>query len=295
MRTAVLLVLAALAAPGCGRKDRDREAPARTEPVPPAARTTPRPAPRPATDARVDLISRCWAGVDSGDPARACFATDALPPRASFPDLQHKLGSILVAGDQAVVTFVAQGSNRAAFRGRPPSYNSIGLLGAQHLRLAGGKITGSTIYLHGQSLLGQIGMLPPHASYRAVASAGQTRTVIASDDATEKANLTAVTAIEAALAAGTIADAVAAFAPDGRFIYVPGAADAVGAAALAKRLAIWREQVRGAPAAAPWTLAAGEQVAIGTDDELHLYRLAGGKVTELWVYGAATARQPPAP
>jgi hypothetical protein len=294
MRTAVLLVLAALAAPGCGKKDRDREAPARTEPVPPpAARTTPRPAPRPPTDARVDLIARCWAGVDSGAPA--CFAIDALPPRASFPDLQHKLGTILVAGDQAVVTFVAQGSNRAAYRGRPPSYHAIGLLGAQHLRLAGGKITDSTIYLHAQSLLGQIGMLPPNASYRAVASGGQTRVVVASGDDAEQANLAAVTAIETALAAGKIADAVAAFALDGRFIYTPGAVDAMGAEALTKRLSLWHEQIAGSAAAARWTLAAGDQVAVGTADELHLYRLAGGKVSELWIYTAATARQPPAP
>ena len=56
---------------------------------------------------------------------------------------------------------MAQGSNRAAYRGRPPSYHAIGLLGAQHVQLAGGKLTGSTIYLHAQSLLGQIGVPLP--------------------------------------------------------------------------------------------------------------------------------------
>ncbi len=294
-RLATLVAAVSLTAGGgCGGKD-DRERPAAetAAPVERPARTGPVGPPPPPGDARVSALKRCW-----GEGQPSCRWDPGAA--AALVDLRHELGLILVAGDDAVVTFAVHGRER---EGRPGSTTGriIGLLGAQRVRVAGGTVSAPQYYVDGHSLVGQLGRLPPDASYRAAAQPGglgQTRIAVAGGDDAEAANLAAAGKVEAALARGAIDQALAGFAERARFIYVPGPSDAAGTARVGKELGAWRKRAGARPPAVTWTLAAGEHVALGVDTaagrELHLLRFAGGVVAELWIYAdrPASPRRP---
>ena len=286
-----------------------------------------------------ESVKACWAAYDAGDAKKmkACYAptftqtaVDFMPPaeiktvdavierqkmmKAAFSDLHHALGVVLVNGTNALVLASAHGTNDGELMGKPATKKTLAQPFAEFIEgNDAGQATRIEAFVDQGMFSAQMGWMPAeHAGrYRTewdAKSWGNTKVIIAKNDATEKANLEVAKKFHAAFNAHAVDKVTELYADDVMFRYVPEAKDVTGKDAVSKALDDYYKMTSDVKAKVAWSWAAGEYVVTranisGTNDgafpgggpaeptnkkfsldELEVLKIADGKIKEQWVF-----------
>jgi predicted ester cyclase len=326
--TCVVALGLVLAAPaGCKKGDEDDKAAATEK----ASKPTTEEAKGPVTgEALVQEVDRCWGLVEAWDKEalRGCFTdkvevnyADNVPPeratsvneaivqvgvvRNAFPDFKVERSIILVNGSKSADVVRVTGTHRNASLGIPPTGKPISFVQAQvGEHDPQGRTTRTTFYVDQSTVFHQLGVVASATATDAEPSWGEPIRAVAKNDDTERGNLEVVKRSIDALAKADTAGAVAAYADDAVFRYIPEGKPYTGRQEIEQRLGGYSAfdysiTTRDAWAAGDWVVAeitvkgklkedfAGTKGTKGKTWELsslELYRLAGGKVKRHWSF-----------
>jgi|SRR5688572_13320191 len=315
-----------------------------SEPAPPPP---PPPPPVKTAQERVQLYQDCWNHFNTKayDRMASCYASamtaevaDSATPKvttpadaiaqmkkdeAAFPDRRGELRYVFVNGSHIAGVVLYTGTNSGAMAGpdgkpMPATNKSIGMLMGHALDLDanGAAATRETVYLEEGTMMAQLGLNPNPARKPEKGTGAAPVIVIAKNDATEAANVTAVRAMYDAFAKKDVKAMQAAMTDDFKLIEIAQAMD------LDKKAAdkSMSEFMRGFPDLTPsvttiW--AAGDFVIVegsisGTNTGpmpsmgmkkptgkkitvrfMEVYEMSGGKAKTEWLFynGAAFASQ----
>lgn len=255
------VLLAALSLGGACKKEEEKkpDSPKTTEP--PAEPTKSEPAAaRPAAGDLSAQIEGCWAAFGTWDKEKFsdCFAdvtdvgtVDGVPPdtvktpkevvmqvgvfRNAFPDFKADLVMVLVSGRKAATVGLLTGTHKGRSLGMPPTNKPINLYYAQVIEAnEQGRFLVERDYNDQATLLHQLGVQESQiAPTKEEPWADKVRVTAKNDDA-EKANIETFKASFAARTKGDSAAAVASYADDAVFRYMPEAEPYRGKTEIAK-------------------------------------------------------------
>jgi steroid delta-isomerase-like uncharacterized protein len=221
MRWIRLLALT-IAACGGGAKT----APAPAGPAPVAEAPAPPPAPPPPTEREqrvADRVLECLRAVNARDAAAiaGCHTDTAeasvsgssektvggkdiaekfyQPISAGFPDVQFRVPLLLVNGSRAAALAHGYGLHGGTWMGHKRTNRPVGVYLARFIELEDEKIARELHVFDPATVLAQIGKLKTPARKMTEPPAGETRVVLAQDDARERANADVVRSVCAAL------------------------------------------------------------------------------------------------
>lgn len=329
-----LLVLAAMVAGAC--KDQGGGKPAKGEE---SAAPAPKPAPAAepagkgaADGALVAAVDRCWSMLESWnkDAYLDCFAdtasvtyVDNVPPqqgknradavvqagmfRNAFPDFKAERSLVLAKGSKWVLVARLSGTHKNASLGLPPTGKAISTLWAEVGELGpDGRIASTRNYMDQSTLLHQLGILESETAASAEEPWPAPVRVVARNDDAERANLDAVRQGIDAIGKRDVAGALAMYAENATFRYLPEAKPYRGLSELKGRLTSYvavskdfTQKIRDQWAAGNWVVVElttsghlsedlpGVKGTKGKPwqlDTLEIMKLAGGKVVEHWSF-----------
>ena len=333
------VVVAALAAGSACKKDKDRDEgkadPAQGATPATGNKTAGAGAPTGTVkgEGLVAAIDRCWGLIETWDKIalEGCFEenskidfVDNLPPqtttnrgetimalgvfRNAFPDFKAERAIIAVNGDRSFVMARITGTHKGASLGIPPTGKVTDGWQAQSQRNdPQGRIVSANVYSDQATFLHQLGVLESATAASKEESWGTPVRVVAKDDDTERGNLEVVKRAFDALGKGDVAGAMAMYAPDVVYRYVPEAKVQKGPSEIESSLKApisisedWKVSIRDAWAAGDWVIAeittggklardlpgaAGSKGRVWELSSLELLRLEGKKVKVHWSFG----------
>ncbi len=232
------------------------------------------------------------------------------PYWTAFPDINHDLQLVLVNGNNAVVVVLAKGTHTGDMMGIPPTNKKIGFLSAQAVSHTGGVVTTDAHWVDQGTMMGQLGLNPmPHPE--AIESlAAEPTVVIADGGETEQANLAVAKAHGEAFSAHEVDKVIEHYADDAVFKYVAEKDEIKGKDGVKKALSDYYAMSSDVKGKQSWQWAAGDYVVMrGTSegthdgdmgelkktgkpfkmDELHILKLADGKIVEHWIFANSLA------
>jgi predicted ester cyclase len=188
-----------------------------------------------------DRMASCYASVmtsENADSAQPTMTTpaDAMAQmkkdEAAFPDRHGEIRYVFVNGGHVAGVVLYTGTNSGAMTGpdgkpMPATNKSIGLLMGHALDLDanGAAATRETSYVDEGTMMAQLGLNPSPARKAEKATGATPVIVMAKNDATETANMTAVRAMYDALAKKDVKAMQAAMADDYKLIEIGQAMD----------------------------------------------------------------------
>ena len=278
----------------------------------------------------LERVDRCWGSYEAWDKEayRDCFSeeptvtyVDNVPPqevtsrndaivqagafRNAFPDFKAERVAILVNGKRSALVARVTGTHRNASMGMPPTGKPVSTLHAEVAQYDDeGRIQRVRAYMDHSTLLHQLGILESASAAGAEKPWPAPVRAVARGDEGERRNLEVVKAGLGALAKAEVPGAVAMYAEDGVFRYLPEGQPYVGREEIEGRIRSYAElgldmSQRDAWAAGDWvvvemttkgTLADGFAGVAETKgkswelNSLELFRLADGKVKEHWTF-----------
>jgi ketosteroid isomerase-like protein len=272
-------------------------------PAPPAPTTPPKPdtsaaakkeEPKPVKltgEQRAQRIKDFFAAIDAGkmDTVKDFMAKDVkksivdhLPPMdatgpdaiqammkpmmAAFTEMKHETGIILVRGNEVVTVGAAHAKNTGEFGGKPATNKTLGIYFADWSKQADdGKTSEQKTYFDQNSMMGQLGLLPPEAGdhWRPAVEPGKLQPVIvvAKNDDKEKANLAAYDKVLEPFNKHDVDAVLANYTDDAVFRHNGHKEDLVGKEAMKKGLAGFFKMTSDVKITVDWKWAAGDYVA----------------------------------
>lgn len=272
-----------------------------------------------------DFARQCMAPgfvshqVDDRDLTREQVIPQLSGARAAFSDIKVESQLVLVNGRTLLTIALMKGTNDGPMKGAagtlPATKQRIGVFMYERFAMSeAGPPSEQWAYADPATLLGQLGHLPPVRPAQEAGLPDAPVIAVAADDAREQANLAAIGKLEEALGRRSAADALALHAGDVLVRDQAAPADLRGKPQLEAALReLWRafpdakRQPAGTWAAGDYVVTEGKLT--GTHEGplgklpktgkriavqyAEVYRLAGGKVAEVWRFrnGAALASQ----
>jgi len=283
-------------------------------------------------DELIAAVDRCWKMLESWDKDAylECYAQNAsvtymdnVPPqkvntrndavvqagvfRNAFPDFKAERSLVLTRGSKWALVARLSGTHKGASLGLPPTGKPISILWGEIGELGpDGRITQTRNYMDQSTLLHQLGVLESETATGSEKPWPDPIRTTAKDDDGERANLAVVRGGFEALGKGDVAGALAMYAPDALYRYLPEGKPYRGVEELKGRLGSYVEISKGFTITSRDAWAAGDWVVVelttsGTlsDDlsgakgtkgkkweanTLELLKLAGGKVKQHWSF-----------
>jgi ketosteroid isomerase-like protein len=227
-----------------------------SEPAPPPAPAAPPPPPVKTAQERVQLFQDCWNHFNTKayDRMATCYASsinvetaDSAMPKittpadaiaqmkkeeAGFPDRRGELRYVFLNGGHIASIVLYTGTNSGPMTGpdgkpMPATNKSVGMLVGQVLDLDanGAAATRETVYFEEGTMMAQLGLSPNPARKAEKATGAAPIIVMAKNDATEAANVTAVRAMYDAFTKKDVKAMQASMADDYKLIEVAQAMD----------------------------------------------------------------------
>lgn len=287
-------------------------------------------------EALLKRVDQCWTFYETWDKdaLRDCYVDkpevtyiDSVPPqmpiaskadaltaagvfRNAFPDFKGDRSIILANGNKTLVVVRITGTHKNATLGMPPTGKPLSMLTAEVAEFdAQGRIQRIHYYADHATMFHQLGIVESASAPASEPSPGESARVAARNDDRERANLEVIKNVLADIAKGDAKGAVAMYAPDAVFRYLPQGEPNVGAAAIEQSLHRYVEvatdlemTTRDAWAAGDWVvaeltmkgkMAADMPGAKGSKgkpwqlNSLELFQLADGKVKRHWTFANA--------
>ena len=327
----LLALAAALALAGACKKDDDGDGKAAGGAGKTAAATESQTPPAVSGEQLIKVIDGCITSVETWDKeaVRGCYGdkaevvwVDNIPPsgvdnreaavvhagsiRNAFADYKSERSAILVNGNKAAAVTLLTGVHKNPSIGIPPTGKPISLIQIQVAEYdPQGKIIRARHYVDFSTLLHQLGVVASASAIKSEKSWTPIR-VVARNDAGEKENLAVVQRGLEELGKSNVKGALAMYAPDATFRYVPQAVPGNGISEIEQLIGGYvslstgfQLEVADAWAAGDWVVV--EMTARGSLAEdlpgwkgskgkkwqlssADLFRLAGGKVKEHWSF-----------